>query len=157
MSMENIVSVQIPAEELTGTVTKIKEVDTQLAPHLITLKTEQRREVLPMGDASLPFVEKALEYAKSRPELLPAYIQVDEFEIDVKAVEDLNSLIKPLEQLLAKLKDTQLLSGAEAYKTARSIYSALKSAAEDNAPGAKVMVDDLGKRFQGQGKAKKAA
>ncbi|MEM6842905.1 MAG: hypothetical protein AAF632_11820 [Bacteroidota bacterium] len=67
-----------------------------------------------MSDKSLPFVEKAAEYAKSRPEFTPPFMEVDELAIDLKAVSDLTQLYHEVDQLGKDLNDTIMQSGSEA-------------------------------------------
>ncbi|WP_339791443.1 hypothetical protein [uncultured Imperialibacter sp.] len=157
MSMENVVAVQIPPAELKKMQAKVKELTELIGPYLISLTAQQRKEVLAMGDSSEPFVAKSLDYAKSNPEFLPGYNKLEDFEIDYTAVKDLTTLVRPLNQLTANLNDTHLMSGAEAYRAARNYYESVKVAAKNNASGAKVISEDLGKRFAGQGKKAKAA
>ena len=45
-----------------------------------------------MGDKSFAFVQKCLQYSKENPDLVPPFLDVAEFEKDVKATETLRSL-----------------------------------------------------------------
>lgn len=148
MSMENNVAVQLPPETLQEAQTKIAELNSLLAPYLVAMTPKQRQTVPKMGDGTLPFVEKALDYSKSNPQFVPPFLNPDDLAIDFKAVKDLSSLSKPLEQLLSNLVDTITMSGSEGFVAGLSIYSSVKLAARMNVPGAKPIYDDLKKRFE---------
>ena len=148
MSKENIVSVQIPEEDLKTALKKLGEVKALLRPHLISLKPEERRKMLKMADKSVPFVEKAAEYAQSRQDFTPPFLEINELVIDMKAVEDLTKVYREAEQLCKNLNDTILLSGSEAYSEALAYYQAIKQAANRNIPDAKTIYDDLRRRFE---------
>lgn len=155
MSMENIVAVEIPEATLTELQTKVSEITATLTPLLIHLTAQQRRTVPKMGDGTEPFVSKVLEYTRSDPQYIPPFVNAGDMEVDFKAVKDLNTLYRPLKQLVAALDDTILMSGSEAYVAALSYYNSVKLGAKMNAPGAKVIFENLKARFDGQGKAAK--
>ncbi|MEQ9440374.1 MAG: hypothetical protein RIG62_15070 [Cyclobacteriaceae bacterium] len=147
MSKENIVSIQIPEKDVATAVKKLQEVKTLLKPYLIALKPADRQKMLKMGDKTLPFVEKAAEYAQTRKDFTPPYLEIEEFLIDLKAVGDLTQVYREAQQLCKNLDDTILLSGSEAYAEALAYYQAIKQAAKKNIPDAKAIYEDLRQRF----------
>lgn len=103
-----------------------------------------------LGDKSLSFVGKALEYARQNPAVVPPYIDVNEFERDLNLYVQLTKLLYPLHQLVEKLDDTTMQTGSEAYSAALLFYNAVKGAARAGVPGVKNIVDDLQTRFPGR-------
>jgi len=148
MANENVVSIQISPEDLKRTLSAIAEIEAILKPYLIALKPDERRKLPKMGDKSIPFVEKVTEYAASNPEFVPAYMNVNDLNVDYKAVNDLTLLMRPIDQLFNGLNDTTLLSGSEAYANALTYYNSVKEASKKNVPNAKTIFDDLKKRFE---------
>ena len=147
MSLENIISIE-PAQETLDTVqAAVQTASDSLAPFLVSLTPEQRKELPKMSDKSTPFVEKALSYAASEPKLFPAYLDVEELKKDVNAVAALTTIYRSLAQLTEQLNDTITLAGSEAYVAALAFYNSVKQAAKMNVPGAKTIYDDLKKRF----------
>jgi hypothetical protein len=66
MSQENLVSVVIPADKLTAIQTNINALSTSLENYLLfNLTPSDRLELSKMGDKTLAFVQKSLEYAKA--------------------------------------------------------------------------------------------
>lgn len=148
MSIENRVSVVIPPEVKQAVLQKLTEVDELLKPFLIALTPEERKALPKMADGSTPFVGKALGYAKTNPQFVPAYVNIPELEIDFNAVIDLTEFAHICDKISDGLSDTSLLSGSEAYVAALSYYNSVKNAAKMNVPGAKAIYDDLKKRFE---------
>lgn len=148
MSTENLVSIQIPAEQLAQVQTKISEISAFLNPLLKTLSPSEIRGLYKMNDKSAPFVEKCIDYAKTNPEFLPPYVKIEELEKDLTAVKQLNEIFRPLLQLVDNLQDTITLAGSEAMTSSLAFYNSIKQAAKLNVPNAKTIFDDLKKRFE---------
>ena len=148
MSKENIVSIQIPEKDLQTIIKKLQDIKTMMKPHLVALQPSERKNMLKMSDRTLPFVQKANEYAQSRQDFSPPYLNISELDIDLKAVEDLTRIYREVEQLGKSLDDTIMLSGSEAYGEALAYYQSVKQAAKRNIPDAKSVYEDLRKRFE---------
>ncbi|MBN2743987.1 MAG: hypothetical protein JXR39_08855 [Marinilabiliaceae bacterium] len=149
--MENKVSITLAAAAITNITTALATIEKNL-PALINLTADDRKALPKMGDKTLAFVSKALEYAKQNPTLVPTFLNMAEFEKDVTAASSLNTVLKPLQQLTEKLDDTTLQAGSEAYSAALVFYASIKSAAKAGVPGVKTINDDLQARFPGRSK-----
>jgi hypothetical protein len=152
MNKENLVSIEIKPNDLKQILTLLTEIKGILKPYLIALTPEERKDLAKMSDKTVPFVEKALEYAQANPQFAPAYMSVPELKIDLAAVNDLTQVIRPVEALYENLSDTIMLSGSEAYVAALTFYNSVKQAAKLSIPNAKPIYDDLSKRFDAQKK-----
>ena len=151
-NLNNLVSVKIPQKEMAAATEKLNELLGILKPYLVALTPDERRELPKMSDGNAPFVDKALHYARTNPELSPAFVNVDELEIDLKAVNDLSQIYRLAEKLCSGLNDTIMLSGSEAYVAALAFYKSVKVAANMNVAGAQPIYEDLKKRFEGHGR-----
>ena len=150
MSQVNNVSLNLTEAELTeinGAISILKE---KLLPKLKTLTTDERVELPKMGDKTVAFVTKACEYCSQNPDLVPPFIDKNEFKIDVEAVESIRSIVNPLRQITDALNDTSLLSGSEAYQAALLFYNSVKSAGKSGIPSAEAIYNDLSARFPGR-------
>jgi len=152
--MENKISISIPEADYQAAKQHLTDAANLLKPFLQALTPDQRRNLLKMGDKSMPFVEKALEYSKSSPSLLPAYIDMVEWEKDATANRQLTELYRICEQLCSNLDDTNMLTGSENFAQALGFYNNAKQAFKMNVPDAKPIYDDLSKRFPGRVLAK---
>lgn len=119
---------------------------------LINLSVEDRHNLAKMGDKTLAFVTKSLEYAKQNPMVVTSFFDVAEFEKEVTTMNTLLRILKPMRQLLEEIDDTTLYVGSEAYTDALTFYTALKGAVKAGVPGMKTVYDDLQARFPGRGK-----
>lgn len=147
MATENLVSIKISSEDKGKMDAAVAELNNVLKPLLISLTNDQRREIPKMGDGKATFVEKVLDYAKGNPEFAPPYMDVPEMEVDLKAVEDLQSVYRPLLQLMQQLDDSIMLSGSEAYVASLAYYNSVKIGARMNVSNAKTIYDDLKQHF----------
>jgi hypothetical protein len=68
-----------------------------------------------MGDTSIGFVSKTLEYAQSHPDFAPKYFNVNDALIDFRAVPVLREFSTTVNVLADMLQDTMTASGSEAY------------------------------------------
>ena len=149
--MENRISVTI-SEEAQANILKAIEMINQNLPVLINLSASDRHMLPKMGDKSVAFVNKNLEYAKQNPAIVPTFLDMVEFEKDCIAANSIKKVLIPLVQLTEKLDDTYVLAGSEAYTAALIFYNAVKGAAKAGVPGMKTIYDDLQSRFPGRGK-----
>ncbi len=147
MPENNLVSIQISPEDKTVIMDAITTIKSKLDPLLIALNPDERRDLPKMSDKTTPFVEKALDYAETNPNFVPPYVNVGELKTDLTAVDDLKDIVRPLEALVHNLDDSVMLSGSEAYVAALAFYNSIKMASKLDIPGAKVVYEDLKKRF----------
>jgi hypothetical protein len=152
MATENLVSIQLSAEALQRARAAIDELKAVLEPVLVSMNADERIRLPKMGDGTEPFVEKTLDYAGRNPEFMPPYMQAEQLQIDYQAVKDLNTLYRPLQQLVSQLDDSIMLSGSEAFTASLAYYNSVKLASRLNIGGAKVIFDDLRQRFKDNGK-----
>jgi len=152
---ENRVSIKISQTDLQSLLDAVKTINTILSPYLVALTPDDRRTLPKMSDGTLPFVQKALEYAKSNKQFVPSFVDVGELQIDVDATAALLQVQHPLDQITESLDHTVMLCGSEAYVAALAFYNSIKQAAKMKVPGAESIFKDLSLRFNG--KVKKSA
>lgn len=155
MAQTNLVSISIPQADKDAILQHLNSLRTLLTPYLYPL-TEDQREALPkMGDKTLPFVQKALEYSGTNPEFVPASVDKAEWQKDFDSWEELVTIKNKLAQLLNDVKDTAMLLGSEAYAPARFYNDQVKLGVKQGVTSASAIADDLGKRFLVSRKADK--
>ena len=137
----------IPNDVLAQAQTKIDEAMEILASYLMSLTPDERRKMPKAGRKSINFVEKSFEYAKQNPGLVPAFLDMETFGIDVEGSRRLWTLINSVRQLEQHLCDTEMSAGSEAYQAALKFYSFVKMAAKQNLMGAKTVFQELKVRF----------
>jgi hypothetical protein len=151
MNKDNLVSIQISADDLAKVNDAVKTLQNVLMPYLVTISTEERKTLPKMSEKTVPFVKKVLEYCSTHPEFAPTYLSIPELQKDVDAFDALNKIGMPFEELSTSITDTTILAGSEAYIAALSYYNSVKQAVKMNQANAKVIFDDLKVKFEEYG------
>ncbi|HET7733471.1 MAG TPA: hypothetical protein VFK73_06500 [Paludibacter sp.] len=155
MSQENLISTELPASVTADITEKLNAINTALAGILLfNLTGQDRLELYKLGDKSLAFVEKALEYAANNPTLVPSYLDLGEANKDLKLSKDLNNILKQVSTLQRAIEDTAMVAGSEAYDAALVFYASVKGANRVNVPGSQSVFEDLQKRYIAKSKKK---
>ncbi|MDR1335310.1 MAG: hypothetical protein LBK22_00590 [Tannerella sp.] len=139
--------IPIPPEVLSAAQDHIDVANSLLAPYLMSLTPEERRDMLKMGNKTLSFVEKAQAYAHQYPQLCPSYLNLTGFDTDMTDATGLRRVHITAKQLSDNIDDTVMIAGSEAFQTALIFYNAVKAAAAQDIPGAKEVYADLKTRF----------
>ncbi|MDR1400541.1 MAG: hypothetical protein LBJ41_11515 [Treponema sp.] len=139
----------IPEAVLTQVYGQIEAVKTALKPYTLALTPQERRSLLKMGDRSLAFVEKAHDYAHDNPDLVPSYLDIDDFDKDFSDAHGLWRLHTEIHQLDEIVEDTIMVAGSEAYHEAIAVYHNVQAAAKQDIPGAKAVYEELKPHFPG--------
>ncbi|WP_320111528.1 hypothetical protein [Draconibacterium orientale] len=145
--MQNRISFVLNDEEKTAINQSIETLVNVLEPKLVSLTTDERKEMPKMGDKTIAFVSKALDYGEEYPNYIPSFIDVPESKIDFDAVQTMRVFYTQLERIINELDDTMTLAGSEAYSSALSIYKVMKNAAAMGQPGAEEAARELAMRF----------
>lgn len=148
MKIQNLVSTTLPAEDKTAIMDAIQTLVTKM-PFLISLTNDQRRGGMKLGDKTVGFVDKVVDYSQSNPDFVPAYLDLTEFNNDYLLIKDLSEILRVLQPVVQNIEDTTTEAGIEALGAAMVFYNSVKSAAKQGVPGAKSIYDDLQKRFPG--------
>ena len=155
MSQENLISAELSATVAADITEKLNAINTALAGILLfNLTGQDRLEMNKLGDKSLAFVEKALEYAANNTALVPSYLDLVEANKDLKLSKDLNNILKQVSTLQRAIEDTAMVAGSEAYDAALVFYASVKGASRVNVPGSQSVFEDLQKRYIAKSKKK---
>jgi hypothetical protein len=146
--MQNAHSIAIPADVLREVEGLFKEILAKLEPYRTPLTADERRELIIVGDKTLGFLEKGKEYIELYPELIPVWLKKDEFAVDFDDVHNITPLKNLVDQAQDAIYNIQYLAGNEAYHWMLDYYQGVKQAASRNVPNAKIVAEELGKRFQ---------
>ncbi|MFP4621315.1 MAG: hypothetical protein ACLFM7_08385 [Bacteroidales bacterium] len=149
MATPNLLSLNIPDQDLNEIEGAVDILERKLMPHLKNLSPEERRNILKLGDKSVAFVEKARHWVKDYPQLKPPYGDLEELERDLKAMKLLDRLLRSIKPIFNGLEDTLMLAGSEAYAEALAYYSYFKAAAKAKVDGAEEAYYDLKRWFPG--------
>jgi hypothetical protein len=117
---------------------------------VINLTPEQRQRYARVAYEMIPWIEKCNHYMITNPVLKPAYIDIAEFNKDLKARTDLYPLFTKIRSLLEMLDDTILLLGSDLYTNSIAFYRSVGVSAKADVPGATSVYQDLAQQFPGR-------
>ena len=119
-----------------------------VTPFILNLTAEEKRSLMTMNVDNKVFAEDALTVARNNPTLVPPMVNVADWERDYNIFNQMEELILLVDQYRSKLRDTQMLAGAEAYAAARALYKYLEMAKDMGVSGADTAYRLLEPRFE---------
>lgn len=158
MPQSNKLSGAISPADKQAVLQQLATIRQQLSPVLLfNLTPDDRVGMAKMGDKSLAFVQKALDYAQKNSALVPTYLDVTEATKDLALVTDLREIAHELKTLCQAIEDTLTMAGAEAYEASLIFHASVKGASRNNAAGSQAIYEDLVQRFPRAGRKQAAA
>jgi hypothetical protein len=155
MAQENNFELMLSDQDLNEIYAAVEILQTKLAPHLISLSADARRDMLKKGDKTYAFVNKAREYAELNPNLVPPFLDMRMFEADIRGEQILRNIAQHLTPLESNVDDSMMLCGSESYRAALLFYRSVKMAMDTGIPNAKSIYEDLAIRFPSRGRKSK--
>jgi hypothetical protein len=143
----NIHSDPIDKKTLDTISKNFDEMQEAVSPHITPLLPRERRKLPKMGDKTLAFVEKCYEFSHNNPNFCPGLLDMDKYEADYMAARSLYNAVNKAAQFYTNLVDTQLCAGSEAFQASLVFYNYVKLLASNNVAGAKIVYEELRKRF----------
>ena len=151
--MNNIHNQSIPQNVLDQVRLKIEEAIQLVKPYSVVMTADERASMLKVGDKKFTCVSKTFDYTKTNPEFIPSFLNVSDFEIDMKDADGHPDIVTLINQLFNYFDDTKLAARSEAYSASLYYYGNVQQAASVNLPGAKAIYDDLKQYFSKASKA----
>jgi hypothetical protein len=150
MARQNLISAEVTDNIVVAAISNINGAKDTLS-FLINLSSEDRKKFRKMGPKSVDYVNDNLAGANQFSNSLPGDFPLAEFTKDVALINKLYPLLIASQALTEGLNDTILALGSDAMKQGDEVYGFLKLAAKTDA-NAKELVQQIGRRFKGQGK-----
>jgi hypothetical protein len=121
--------------------------EEKMNPLCVDLGPDERRSLVKLGPRSVDFVARAMVHLREMPQYKPGFLDVDEFQRDLDALDALGPIHLKLGKAFDLVDDSLMLAGNEAYKAALAFYAALKTAAQMGSLDAQVAANDLAGRL----------
>jgi len=141
---QNIVSLNLTADQLAAVDAALTELETQLSG-LIALPPAQKRGLRKMGERSEAFCRQALHVLEQNPQLVPANVLAADAIGDLAAIDTLRPRMLRLGRLSERASDTNIALGSDVMTTALQVYGQLKLTGSGE--GLEAVRRDLGTRF----------
>lgn len=144
MATSNYISAEFTAEQEAAAMTKLNELEAQLA-FLVDLNPATLRRIARAGDRSQAFVQRALNLAAESPEILPGEFDLAEFRRDVALAEALTRLQASITRLQERVRTSIVAAKADAFAQALEVYNRSK---RTRRAGFEELTRELGRRFR---------
>jgi hypothetical protein len=122
----NFISSTISQDQINEIIGAIDRINAKL-PTLVSLTNEELSSLPKVSMKNIDFIHEVLDFADTYPDLVPSHIDVQEIRKDLRLIESISKILKPMKQLVKKLEDSALLAGSEAYIPSLAIYNSVKA------------------------------
>lgn len=136
------------AQDITDINAALTTVRTKL-PFLISITNQERQELAKLGEKTVGFHDKCLNYMSTNPEFLPGFISTAEVTKDQALRNQVGQFEPNLRTLMESVSDTLMLLGSELLMADLAYYQSVREAAKRGRPGADTIYNDLRTRFPG--------
>ncbi len=151
---ENLVSLSIPAADLTAIDAALTTLETKFLPHLVSLTGDQRSHLFKMGTSREQLVRDSVTAAVQNPNNIPAGSGTAEAQADLASLDQCRPYFARVAKLAEAASDTEMAIGVDLANFALRVYSILKISAPDSLKG---LLDKMSAFFPGRRKAAAAA
>lgn len=147
---QNLVSVAISNDEAAQLRDAVTQLVGALQPKTIALDNDARRELLKMGGKSEAFGRQVFTVLQQNRQLVPPSLGLDDAAQDWHTLDALRPLLADLEQLVERLRDTEMALRSDLMVFNYEGYALLKVVGKQQ--GLDGQLKDLGMRFQRNGR-----
>lgn len=154
MALENLVSVEFDAAEISHINEALDTIIGIIKPKAINLNVDERKQYGKVRYENVIWIDKSSGYISTNPEFVPNYLNTAEYNKDYAAFNVVKPIQQKLQQAFEMFDDTFILLGHDLFFNSLSYYYSVKSAAQSNAPGSTAIYNDLKQQFPGGRKKK---
>lgn len=143
---QNLISATLLAEDAADVQQNLSAAKAKLS-FLLSLQTEDVITLFKVGNAYLPFIDKAYQTMVAHPEIIPPVFSKDEFLRDYNLLNTLRPIFTQIDELAESIRKTFMAVGSDALVAALEIYSAVKQN-KDKVPGLASTADEMAVFFK---------
>jgi hypothetical protein len=147
MKNNDLIQVVFTEEELTETNTHLDGMLTMANKNAPGLTPEQRSTFGAINETNKLLVNKAKVIMKENPKYIPAFVNMDEFENDFNARENIEGMIRKIDQIRLKLNDTKILLDNDNYQDVMAFYRSVRYFANEHDQEAMPLYNELKQFF----------
>ena len=150
MSLDNLISVALTEDEKTSIMAALVQLEDVLKGKMVNLTPEQKQSYGRIGNKTENWIEKVKLWMNQRPETVPYYLDLVEFQRDNEIRNLLKPFIARMNWMTEGLSDTSVLLSQDIYNFALAYYRNIKLISKANVPGASEIYADLSSQFPGR-------
>lgn len=150
MSVDNLITVKLNQQEIEQINEALSTIEQVIKDKVINLTPEERQQYGKLGDNTENWISKVDGYMKQKPELVPFYINKDEFKNDQDARKAILPILNRISSIQESFDDTAKLISSDVYNAALGFYRNIKLISQQNVPGTTSIYQDLASQFPGR-------
>jgi hypothetical protein len=150
MAGENLISIEFTPDDLAQIDAGIAMIKAVITGKMISMLPNERKANARVAEETEDWILRVKDYMQQNPGYVMSHIDTAEYNKDFATRKDILPRYRGIEQIFSMFDDTMLLLGTDLFHNAISFYKGLRSFAQTDAPGAKVIYEDLAKRFPGR-------
>jgi hypothetical protein len=143
---QNLISATLSAENAASVQQNLSDAKSTLS-FLLSLQTEDMATLFKVGNAYLPFIEKAFQTMVAHPEIIPPVFNKEEFIQDYNLLVTLRPIYNQINELAESIQKTFQAVGSDTLVAALEVYSAVKQN-KDKVPGLAATADEMAVFFK---------
>mgnify|MGYP001810422100 CR=1 FL=1 len=143
---QNLISASLPAEDAADVQQNLAAAKAKLG-FLLSLQTEDVVTLFKVGNAYLPFIDKAYQTMVAHPEIIPPVFNQEEFIQDYNLLSTLRPIFTQINELAESIQKTFTAVGSDALVASLEIYSTVKQN-KDKVPGLASTADEMAVFFK---------
>jgi hypothetical protein len=143
---QNLISATLSAEDAAEVQQNLVAAKAKLS-FLLSLQTTDVSVLFKVGNAFLPFIDKAYQTVVAHPEILPAVFDKEEFFKDYYLLIAIRPIFNQINELAESIQKTFTAVGSDTLVAALDVYSSVKQN-KDKVPGLNVTADEMAVFFK---------
>lgn len=147
MKNNDLIQVTFTTEELTENNTHLDALLAFASKNAPQLSLEDRTNYGSVNETNKLLVNKAKSFMDQHPELVPLFVNMEEFERDYRAREIIEGIILKLDLIKRKLSDTKILLDHDNYHDTMAFYRSVRYYAGEHEQGAIPIYEELKQFF----------
>ncbi|RUT73332.1 hypothetical protein [Ancylomarina longa] len=147
MKNNDLIQVVFEPEELSENNAHLDAMLSLANKYAPGLTAEQRSEFGSINETNKLLVNKGKLIMQENPKYLPAFIDMDEFERDFVAREEIEKMLRKLDLIQRKLSDTKILLDNDNYQDVMAFYRSVRYFANEDNQEAMPLYNELKKFF----------
>lgn len=154
MINDDLIQVVFTAEEKENARQALTTLLGILAPKSPVLSNDDRRSYGSVAEQNKLKINRARSYMQQFPELVPSFIDNEEFERDFQARTDTEQLIMQTEDILRRLTDIKIMLDYDNYQDVLAFYRSVRYSANEKINNAVTVYNDMKQFFPRTGSSK---
>ncbi|WP_127344002.1 hypothetical protein [Ancylomarina longa] len=149
MKKNDLIQLVFTPEEKETLEQSLSSLESMASKNTPDLSSEDRQNLGSINDINKLFVNKCQVMMEQNPQLIPAFVDVDEFTRDFDARKQVEDMILRLDVIQRQLSDTKVLLDHDNYHDALTFYRSVRYYAREQQESAIPIYDVLKRYFPG--------